>query len=80
VRGLDIPSAQWSEASGGYVVDERGQLWRIVGFIDRPTVILDPVRVLPEPGTVTVTDKRQRQYLIMGSPNSKEFQRLIPEE
>jgi hypothetical protein len=72
---VNIPESEWHEAAGKLVQDERGGLWRIVGFIDRPTVILDPVVIVGEN-----EDDRTRQTLIMDSPLSREFKRLVPQE
>jgi hypothetical protein len=66
-----IPHDEWSEASGKLVEDDDGKLWRIIGFIDQPTVILDPVMIHGE------TDLRTRAYEVMGSLNSKRFHRLV---
>lgn len=71
-----IAPDQYSAASGSYVQDEQGQLWQIVGFIERPAVILDPIPAEPAPGELG----RQRQTIVMGSPLSEKFTRLVPEK
>lgn len=76
---MQIPESEWADAAGSYVIDASGNLWRIVGFVDRPTVILDPVKPQSSPGVVAMKDDRKRQYLVMGSSNSTGFRRLIPE-
>ena len=70
---LDIPREEWAEASGSYVEDNSGRLWRIIGFIDSPTVILDPVNICNHD---SIEPERVRQYLVMGSRNADEFHRL----
>lgn len=70
---MNIPPEQWAEASGGYVVDGQGRLWQIIGFIDRPAVILDPVR------TRDGNDQRQRETIVMGAPVSDHYTRLVPQ-
>jgi hypothetical protein len=40
---VKIAKEDWAAASGSIVQDAEGRLWRIVGFIDEPAVILDPV-------------------------------------
>jgi hypothetical protein len=71
---VNIPHSEWPEAAGKLVQDDRGGLWRIIGFIDRPAVILDPVVIVGEN-----EDDRTRQTLIMDSPLSREFRRLVQE-
>lgn len=73
-KPLTIPHDQWAEASGGLVEDDRGGLWRIVGFIDRPAVMLDPVKLAGE------DDDRQRQVLVMSAPITAEYHRLVRED
>lgn len=72
---MNIKHDEWAEASGGYVQDTTGKLWRIIGFIDHPAVILDPVAEVSD-----LYDERQRQTVIMGSVQSEEFTRLVPEK
>jgi hypothetical protein len=71
---MEIKQDDWQDASGSYVQDTTGRLWRIIGFIDRPAVILDPVAGDDQ------FDERRRQTVIMGSLQSQEFTRLVPEK
>jgi len=71
---MNIPQSEWAEASGSLVQDANGKLWRIIGFIDRPAVLLDPVELVGEEES-----DRSRQTLIMGSPLSREYVRLVPQ-
>jgi hypothetical protein len=64
---VKIQRDDWGRASGSLVIDGNAQLWRIVGFIDQPAVILDPVRIEGQ------DDKRQRDTVIMGCVNSEDL-------
>lgn len=77
---MNIPHEKWSQASGGYVLDAQGKLWRIVGFIDRPAIVLDPVRISDPAEDAPAGDVRQRETVIMGTPHSKDFQWLVAAE
>ena len=72
---MNIPRNEWQDASGKLVEDDNGQLWRVIGFIDQPTVILEPVKLQGNP--MQQTDTRQRAYEVMGSETSKRFHRLV---
>ncbi len=71
---MNIPPQEWQDASGKLVEDDSGKLWRIIGFIDKPTVILEPVKLQGHP--MQQADDRQRAYEVMGSETSKRFHRL----
>jgi hypothetical protein len=66
---MRIPKDRWEEASNGIVRDKRGELWRIIGFIDRPAVIMRAID--PEAD-------RQELVMIMGSPISDGYEWLVP--
>jgi hypothetical protein len=66
---MEIKREDWEEASNGIVEDRHGGLWRIIGFLDRPTVILDPVR----PSAPMKELMPDRQYVVMGSPVSDDY-------
>lgn len=61
-----IKREDWAAASNGIVEDRQGGLWRIIGFLDRPTVILEPI-------PANELTSPPRQYVVMGSPNSEDF-------
>lgn len=63
---MNIPRDEWAKASGSYVQDDRGNLLQIIGFIDRPAVIMRPV----------IGDGHQIVQ-IMGSETSKQYHRLV---
>lgn len=66
-KGLDIPFDQWAEHSGSYVIDSYGSYWQILGFIDRPAVIIE-----------LVSATRRRETIIMGSEQSRGYDVLAP--
>ena len=72
---MEIPRDEWAEASGKLVEDDEGHLWRIIGFIDQPTVILAPVKTAAS--SMQRIDDRTTAYEVMGSPNSKRYHRLV---
>lgn len=72
---MKIAREDWPTASGGIVQDTDGRLWRIVGFIDQPAVVMEPVIERD----VAHADDRRQIVEIMGCPNSERFHRLIPE-
>ncbi len=73
---MNIPHEEWQEAAGGLVQDAQGHLWRIVGFIDRPAVLLNPVTTQEE--VDRAEPPRPQMTVIMGSPVSEEYTRLVP--
>lgn len=68
---MNILPEDWQSTSGTYAQDRAGDVWRIIGFIDRPAVILERLGEASPP---------VRETVIMGSPHSKEWVRLIPEK
>ncbi len=72
-----IPREEWG-SENRLVIDDQGKLWRIIGFISDPAVILDPV--IEKGAEAPWIEERQRMTIVMGSNQSKDFRRLIPEE
>lgn len=74
---MRIRQSDWEDASGTYVQDDNKRLWRIIGFISEPTVILEPV-IEANRNSLAAHDTRFKRYIVMGSAESDSFQRLAP--
>lgn len=71
---MNISPDDWKAASGSYVEDDSGELWRLIGFIDRPAMILSPIKMAGAPHAQL--DGRSQMTVIMGSEQSKQFHLL----
>lgn len=72
---MKIAREDWPAASGGIVEDDDGRLWRILGFIDQPAVVLAPIIEGDRPAGQP--DDRHQVVEILGCPNSERFHRLV---
>lgn len=65
---MEIREEDWAEASGGVAQDGHGGIWRIIGFINQPAVILEPVDMLAQ----EMSGGGQRA-VIMGTEHSENW-------
>lgn len=73
-----MASPRFTEADvGEFYVGEAGDLWRLIGFADRPTATLE--RVTP-PATSFILGHRERRGGVVGAPIFEGFRKLVPEE
>lgn len=60
------------ESVGKYCIDESGFIWEVIAYTDNPTVTLKNVNAPEIEG--------KRKNIVVGSPISKNFRVLTPEE